>query len=192
MKTFFNQNRILIWSLVFLFALNIAAIGTIFYHNIQMKKELGYLPQEVYIPRMPVPADGRFMRETLNLDEEQFRQFNLLRHSFHREAMKIRSSLFSLRTDLLRELSKPEPSMSRIRQLTDEIGKDHASLKLLTSKYYLDIKKLCNAGQKEKLNAFFLKLLDHEPYVPMNRREHHRGWRHENRNTDTQPYMDSM
>ena len=183
MKTYFNKNKTLTWVLAFLFVVNIAALGTIFFHMYRSPNNYPTAVQQFETGRR-APGNGRFLRDALNFNDDQFNRFITLRHSFQTEAAGIFSKIHALRTEIFDELAKDNPDMKVISNLSRELGNYHTELQNATNRYYLDIKQLCNNEQKAKLNDFFFEMLNrHEP-MQMHRGRHGRQF-HRRTNTNT-------
>jgi Spy/CpxP family protein refolding chaperone len=74
-------------------------------------------------------------------------------------------NLAQLRTDLINELGAQKPDSIRLGQIAMEIGNNHRELKLVTTTFYLDMKKICTAQQQEKLHGIFQTMLNKESHV---------------------------
>jgi hypothetical protein len=159
MKTFFTQNRLLIWLVIFLLVLNISAISSIIFHRLRE-------PENVSLPFRPpgpaeerIPGDGRFLRGFLELDRQQYEHFRMNRHAFQAKAWNITEELRKKKIEFLEELNKKDPDTGRIEQISEEIGQLHKALRLETGEYYLELKKICNDEQQQKLHHFFMQSL---------------------------------
>jgi uncharacterized coiled-coil DUF342 family protein len=68
---------------------------------------------------------------------------------------------------MVEEMSKPEPVQQRLDEITNEIGELHTRLKKVTIDYYMGMKTVCNAEQKEKLNEIFRSMLKQNENVKL-------------------------
>ncbi len=159
MKTFFSQNRLLIWLVIFLLVLNVSAISSIIFQRVRE-------PESVSLPFRPpvpdetmMPGEGRFLRDFLELDREQFEHCRIDRHAFQVKAWSITEELREKKIEFLKELDKKNPDTARIEQIAEEIGQLHKTLRLETGEYYLKLRRLCNDQQQQKLHHFFMQSL---------------------------------
>ncbi len=177
-----NKYRTLIWVIVVLVATNLSMGISFVYHKQQDKK----LEQKTDTETVEVPAQQRtrFFREQLNLTSDQLNVFRDLNRNFNRSAREITDQLEALRIEMVNELGKPEPSESKLNEITDEIGKLHAQLKKITISYYIDMKAECNSEQKEKLNEIFKAILGQNEDVKLPGRQGGYGWGRNRSETD--------
>ena len=165
-----NNNKILIWIIVILAALNVSIIGTIFfrYNNAD-----GYSPKTSTNQEMVIPKNhlGQFFRDELGLSYEQHNKFREIRHHYHQEANKVKDSLFIIRNSIINELGKPVSNKEFLQKSANKTGFLHKKLKLLTIDYYLGMKDICNKEQKEKLYKIFKAMLNDNgnPEMPKNK-----------------------
>ncbi|MBN2213338.1 MAG: periplasmic heavy metal sensor [Bacteroidales bacterium] len=191
MKTFFSQNRLLIWLVIFLLVLNISAISSIIYHRVRETKEIPspFQPPIAWEGRMP--DEGRFLRDYLELDKAQFEQFMIKRHGFQTKARGITEELREKKVEFLEELNKKDTDTSKIRELSEDIGQLHKALRLESGKYYLGLRTICNDEQRQKLHRFFMHSLgrhDMEPLPGRGRGMHQRMMK----NNRIKPWKDSI
>jgi hypothetical protein len=166
MKTFFSQNRILIWLVIFLLLLNISAIIAILYHKSREVENTSLSFQPSVNREIRMSGEGRFFRDFLELDKEQFERFRIVRHHFQMKARNITEELREKKAEFLKELDRKNPDAGKIQEISNEIGQLHATLKLETGKYYLQLKTICNDEQQQKLHHFFLKIIGGGEMMP--------------------------
>ncbi|NPA67529.1 MAG: periplasmic heavy metal sensor [Chlorobi bacterium] len=147
-----NKNT-LIWIVVILAITNISTVGTILYRAYfeKTKPEINY-SQTIKIPQSRL---GRFFRNELNLNIEQHRKFRQFRQEFHAKANIITAEMQKKRNEMLNELAEENSDTAHLHKLAEELGDLHEDLKHLTFEYYLNMKSICNAEQKEKLFEIF-------------------------------------
>ncbi len=166
MKTFFSQNKILIWLVVFLLLLNISAITSMIYHRVREAKDPSLLVQPPILRQRRMPAEGRFLRDFLELDAEQFEQFRSSRHAFQMKAWDITEELREKKVEFLEELNRKNPDTGKIQQISEDIGKLHQALRLETGKYYLELRDICDKEQQQKLYHFFMQTFERPEMGP--------------------------
>lgn len=155
MKTLKNQSW-MVWAIVFLAVMNASTLATIMIHQKQSEKQV----DGVTVGQAPLEADaekfsGRYFRDKLQLDSEQMNRFRTFNPVFRNQARTITVELGRLRKEMLREMSASNSDTVRLNELSDSIGKLHRDLKVLTYRYYLDIKQTCNATQQNQLHILF-------------------------------------
>ncbi len=185
MKTFFSQNKILIGLVIFLLLLNIAAISSIIYQRAGVAKHTSIVTHAPFHRDRGMPRQGRFLRELLELDTEQFEEFKVARHDFHMKAWEITEELREKKVEFLKELNRKKPDTSKIQKISEDIGDLHRDLRLETGNYYLELRTICHNEQQQKLYQFFMQTFERpemvEPVPGMGRNRHHRMIK-ENRN----------
>ncbi len=141
------KNKVLILIILFLIATN----ATTFFLVIREDDE----------QRIEVPNDhlGRFFRDELNLNRQQHNQFRTFRQIFHSQSNQIISNMQYVREEMLDELAKHQPDTVKLYQFSESIGDLHRELKHQTIEYYLNMKKICNNKQKEKLHEIFKSMI---------------------------------
>ena len=187
MKTFFSQNRILIWILFALLVINIVAISSIIYYANRQKNIISEVVPSHLPARGMMHSEGRYMKEYLGLNEEQMVNFRDARFEFHQQAQQIAFELREKRMELLNELKKDSFDQQKVDSISREIGQLHTKLNSDMSKYYLDVKKICHPEQRERLHNFFINTLENDENMPPHMRNHMRpgrGMRHMKNNID--------
>lgn len=151
-----TRNRLLIWAVLILLAVNIAIVISALRYSGRIKAE--------EMVRSEAMADARVMlfREQLNLDERQNREFMQLNRTFNQRAGRIAGRLDVLRRNMIEELAKPDPDMQKVESITSEIGSIHSNLKKETADYYLGLKRVCTPEQQERLKEMFVVMSDPE------------------------------
>ena len=150
---YFNKNKILIWIIIILLAVNVSTVATIAYHfynhnkteRINRKRQI----------RIPNKRFGRFMYQELNLTRPQRKQFQEFRHNYQHNAMMLTTEMREKRNEIFEELSKEDPDTIKLYQMSEDIGDFHKTLKYQTIKHYLNMKCVCNKQQQKKLLKIF-------------------------------------
>ncbi|MBS3771010.1 MAG: periplasmic heavy metal sensor [Bacteroidales bacterium] len=107
-----------------------------------------------------------FIKRRLQLDQEQFREFQTL-HKENMELMKgIARELSNKRDTLMEELAKEASDSSKMNRLAREIGTLHTQLKKNTIDHFTKMKKLCTPEQRERLNRMIMEMADHGRHEP--------------------------
>lgn len=148
---YFNKNKILIWIIIILLAINVSTVVTIAYHfynhdNIGMKRMLH--KKQI---RIPNKRFGRFMHRELNLSKSQNEKMRKFLNNYRHNAMKITEEMREKRNEIFEELSKDIPDTMKLYKNAEDIGNLHKQLKYQTIKHYLNMKSVCNKQQQQIL-----------------------------------------
>ena len=111
-------------------------------------------------------GEGRFLRDFLDLDPEQFEQFRMARYAFQMKAWDITEELREKKVEFLKELNKKNPDTIKIQKISEDIGYLHKGLRLETGKYYLELRTICDKEQQQKLYHFFMQTFERPEMVP--------------------------
>ncbi len=151
-----ENNRWMIWAIVILAAMNTATFVTILYNRTKSSKETTLPAGEIIQPeRSSLRFSGRYFRDHLDLNRDQMTRFTEINPPFRQKARNINIKMVRIRQQMLGEMAGHNHDLSRLNALSDSIGFLHAELKKLTYNYYLDIKKICDSSQQEKLEQMF-------------------------------------
>jgi len=172
MKTTINKS-VLIWVIVILVATNLSTIGSFYYHKISEGKEKEVKTTEQTV--VPGEQRTRFFRDQLNLDDDQLNEFREINRTFNRTARDIEMSLSLLRKEIVNELGTASPDSIKLDSLATEIGKNHRELKQVTTRYYLDMKKISTPEQQARLYEIFQSMLNKENQVNLPQPGYMRG-----------------
>ena len=173
-----TKRNLLIGIIILLLVINISALVSLFYHsrvNIKKQTDIYKIEQETRMRGM-----HQFIRDELNLTDEQFSQFQEINSKNMQESHKIAIDLNELRIEMMNELAKKNPNQNKLDFIASEIGNLHYELKKLTIKHFLELKEVCNKEQQDKLLNIFMKVIndDRPNRHPMNNnykdRQHNR------------------
>jgi len=101
-----------------------------------------------------------FLKQELDFSEEQYEEYLVMNREVMGSYQHINSVICENHNKLLRELSKPEPSLKTIDSLSRVIGDVHVGLKRYTARHFLNIRSICTPAQKEKLRGLIREMLD--------------------------------
>ena len=186
-----NRKQLLIGALILLFAINLAALGTIIYQNYQSNQKppdvSRFQPGDKPFPsgkgtpgrrtpdrrmgtRDPAERPGtgrrfdRFVRERLELEERQYRQYQSLVEKTREEQRNIARELADKRNQMMQELTKDEPDQQKLDDLANDIGDLHTRLKQNTIDHFKDFKAICRPEQRKALNQMMIDMSHHGPH----------------------------
>lgn len=202
-----TRKQLLIGGLILLFAINLAALGTIIYQNYQSNQNppgvSRFQPGDRPFPsgkgtpgrRIPDRKMGTmdpkerqgtdrrfdyFVREKLDLDEQQFRQYHDLMENTREEQRNIAMKLADKRNQMMQELAKDEPDQQRMNDLANDIGDLHTQLKQNTIDHFKELRTICRPDQLEALRQLMMNMSHQNHHQP--RHDRPQGRRHMNRN----------
>lgn len=149
-----NKIRLLVYAVVALAIMNITTFATIGYHvrqsnQMQADSATGQIEGDVQA------YSNRYFRDRLGFTSQQMTSFKNFGTLFRQHARSINQDLIECRRQMLNEMEKDEPDLASLDNLSDSIGKLHASLKQYTYQFYLDTKEISSDAQDEELNRIF-------------------------------------
>lgn len=148
-----NKTKILLLIILFLLVTNIATIIT----GIISSSDRG---QAEDVQETATGTKINFFAGQLGLSEGQKSDFMRFNRTFNRDAHLITSGIEDLRFRMIDEMASPEPDRKILDSICTEIGIRHTLLKKETVDYYLNLKNICNEGQKEQLHGLFREMSD--------------------------------
>ncbi len=167
--------RSLVWIIAILTATNLSMGISFLYHKQQDKKFMNQIEEAAI--KVPSERRTRFFREQLNLDSGQLTQFRELNRNYNKTAWQISHQLEVLRREMVQELGRENSNKKVLKSISSQIGELHSELKDKTIDYYLEMKKVCNEEQRNKLNEIFISMLKKNEDVSLPKY----GGRHRNR-----------
>jgi Spy/CpxP family protein refolding chaperone len=194
-----TKKQLLIGALILLFAVNLAALGTIIYQNYQEQKQVEASnlqdrnigdPSELPArqSRRPMepgaePGTGRgfehYIQRRLNLDEAQSQQYQALMRETRRNQRAIIHEMDRKRDSLMQEIASENSDTTTMNRLAGEIGNLHARLKHNTIEHFQKLRSICTPEQRPALNELIRGMAERQ--MPQHRRSRPHGGRGRNR-----------
>ena len=149
--------KLLIYTVIFLTVLNIAAIGTIVWHIARMhqiqQSEQTYKKQT----NEKIQAQKHLKRlfKTLDLTAAQQQQFMNEHLKFISKVKPLFHQLRQLHKNIALQLKQPEPNLDSIKYYSDKVGEIHAKLTYLEATEFLALEKICTPKQRKKLYQLY-------------------------------------
>lgn len=163
------KKQVIIGVIILLVIINLSALITIIFHNIKENKQL---TQEEFIREDPRQKGmNYFLRDELNLSNEQFESFQSINKQYFKESRDIAFKLHNNRILMLEEIANKNPNTENLNQIAKDIGDLHYELKLNTIDHFLALKSICNKEQQILLQDFFMKMIDNQDQGQFRRRE---------------------
>ena len=141
------NKKLIILFLVILTIINVTALVTIAYHRLDYKKRF----RPVGRPDMHM----NFIKQELDLNEEQVKEFEAHMKKLKMETEPILDSLMAKRKDLMDEMAVEQPSMGKLDELTEEIGALQVALQKKTIRNLLKEKSFLTPEQQQKFFSLF-------------------------------------
>lgn len=161
-----TKKTLLIGVIIVLIVINLSALLTIYYRGKilpQKQPEINNIKQEVQIRGM-----HRFIREELNLSDDQFKEFQEVSKSNMMKSQEISTKLNNKRLEMMNEIAKINPNPEVLDAIASDIGKLHYELKKATISHFLELKEICTEDQQENLQKMFMQMI-HEQDRDQNR-----------------------
>ena len=152
------KKNLVILFLVVLTIINVTALVTIAYHRLDYKKRF----RPVGRPDIPM----NFIKQELDLNEEQVKEFETQIKRLKIETEPILDSIRAKRKELMDEIAAEEPNVEKLDRLTEEIGNLEITLKKKTTAHLLEGKAILTPEQQKKFFSLFKE-----------RRDRIRGWK---------------
>lgn len=160
-----TKKTLLIGTIIVLIVINISALATIFYHN-KMRPhrvvEMNNIQDEAQTRGM-----HRFMREKLNLSDDQYSQFQKINRDNMIKVHNIASELSKKRVKMMNEIAKKNPNLKILDDIAYDIGSLHYELKKVTINHFLELKQICTPEQQDSLEKIFMKLIQDQDHNEM-------------------------
>ncbi len=149
--------KLLIYSVIFLTVLNIAAIGTIVWHSERMRKIEQAAATSRYKPGLRHNKTKHLPRVFRNLDltPEQQQQFMNEHRKFIVQVKPLFRQLQQLHQNLALQLKRPNPDLDSIKYYSEKIGQVHSQLTYLEAKEFIALAKICTPQQRQKLYQLY-------------------------------------
>jgi Spy/CpxP family protein refolding chaperone len=191
-----TKKQLLTGALILLFAVNLAALGTIIYQNYQEQEQQQVTATTVRDRNLADPSErparysrrsmepgaepgtGRgfehYIQRRLNLDEAQSQQYKALMRETRRNQRAIIHQMDRKRDSLMQAIASENSDTTRMNRLAGEIGNLHARLKHNTIDHFQKLRSICTPEQMPALNEMIRRMGDRQ--IPQQQRERpHRG-----------------
>ena len=162
-----NRYKILVWSFVALVVLNVSTISTIAYH-VYVSKQNDQLVVSTNAKQLETETEqfsGRYFRDYFGFTTDQMNKFRQFNPIFRQQARAVTIQLKEKRNQMLAEMIRQHSDTVTLNKLSMEIGTLHAHLKVLTYKYFLDMKQMCNPVQTKKLEQLFQTMFNSDAEI---------------------------
>lgn len=94
-----------------------------------------------------------YKKDALNLSKNQIETLERLKNGYYEENLALRKNLFEKNYELERLLSEKDIDLSKVKALTNEIGKVNAELKYNVIESFTKARNVLNEEQSNELNT---------------------------------------
>lgn len=153
MEKFFTKTSVLVYIIIALLVFNVATIVFFLsgkkdgFRNNRYHKEMN---------------KGDFIKEKLNLTEEQQKTYDTFNDSFRLKGKAIMDSMQILRMEMLNTITAKNPDTAAIEELNRKFGDLHVQLKRNTIDFYFRMREICTTSQQDSLKNIFTRMLQFE------------------------------
>jgi hypothetical protein len=157
-----KQYKMVLWAIAVLVALNIGLLSVIWYQRMDRFRQ---------VPRPGErPSSGDILARELGFDEQQASQLHSLQNEHFHRADSIEHIIRDLSRQLMEETFANSPATTRIRQLSDEIGRARAAFERQVSLHFRQLRELCDTEQVKTLRRVVLQAME-RPGAPGTQRQ---------------------
>ncbi len=146
-----KKQKSLKWLNIFLLVINLSAFATFLYMNQNNNSD-----SEV----TDVYKSDEYLKQRLNLTEEQFEQIIEMDQKVFRNYQVLIDIQCETNFELIKELSSPNVSEEKMKELTQKLGTYHTAIKRQTVKHFENVRSVCNPSQQELLNNLLLEMME--------------------------------
>ncbi len=112
---------------------------------------------------------NRFVRQELNLSDEQFQMFRQMSKENRKKSREVFGQLAGLRSKMLEELARDNPDTTKLSEIAIGSGRLHEMLKRLSIKHFMEMRKCCNKVQNQRLNELMHEMKQGRGFCPKRR-----------------------
>ena len=145
------KNKFIIYVLLILTVINLAALGTFLFHRFRGCARSRVDPQQ---------AEGfEQVKQELSLSAEQIVKFQEYRKAFHAELDSLSVEQNDLRRELIQELAATTPERKRLSEINERINRLQIEAQERVINHLLDVKAILGPKQQEKFFSIILQRL---------------------------------
>ncbi|MEI7500262.1 MAG: periplasmic heavy metal sensor [Bacteroidota bacterium] len=146
---FFLKNRYVLWVLIILIVINISALVSFFLFT-QAPPSKSCCPVQ--------GKQGHSFTSELGLSAAQTEKVSSINQNYKTNAEPIVASIKVSRGAILNELEQEKPDTNLLNRLTEELSLLQNKVQKENIKQYLELKKVCNPEQAQRLSALYRDL----------------------------------
>ncbi len=146
---FFNRTKITFWVMIVLIVINIAALISYFYFSRPACETPGCETRN---------QPGKVLQSALGLTAEQAEKVAAINEVYQQAAGPVSASIKENRGLIITEMEKENPDTAAINTLIRQLSELQIALQKENVRQYMELKKVCNSEQAQKLSAFYREL----------------------------------
>lgn len=112
-------------------------------------------------PGGPPPREDAFnyLRRTLNMDEQEVRQYEQLRDQHHEAIENIQRNARQLRERMFDMLNKPDADSLAVKAISDSIAATQQQIELITFNHFKQVRAILHPDQQKKFDEVIQQAL---------------------------------
>lgn len=146
---FYYKNKLLVWVLIFLVVVNIAALGSFFLFSKSQESRSCCSPEE---------QQCNAFRNELNLSAGQEVKVTAINRRYKEAAEPVALAIKEVRAAILTELEKEQPDTMQLNAMTDRLTHLQVTIQKENIKQYSELKRVCTPEQAQMLSALYRDL----------------------------------
>jgi Spy/CpxP family protein refolding chaperone len=146
---FFNRTKITFWVMIVLIVINIAALISYFYFSRPACETPGCENRN---------GSENALQTALGLTAEQSAKVATINETYQQTAGPVSAAIKENRGAILTEMEKENPDSAAINTLIRNLSELQIKLQQENIRQYMELKKVCNSEQAQKLSAFYREL----------------------------------
>jgi hypothetical protein len=146
----FRRQQLMGWLIGILVVLNIGTLSFIWF---QHSRRLDF----AHPPRKQPEDVLCFLKQELQLNEEQERRFVDLRQRHFTEMQRLNSEIHQLKHGIMEEVFRDEPDEARVKMLVTEIGQRQAQIEDIIFRHFRDMRAVCKHEQCARFQNLILE-----------------------------------
>ena len=145
--------------IVFLLVTNITTIIT-YRNHLAEEQRIGEYRED-----LPESRIGPYLRDVLELNENQMEEFRTFRRTYNRSVNRLLNEMQGVRDEMVEVLKSKQPNRTKLDNLAADLGQKHKELKGLTFDYYFNMQSVLAEEQKELMVDIFQAMLTEQGYA---------------------------
>jgi Spy/CpxP family protein refolding chaperone len=145
------KKKFIIYALLILTVINLAALGTFLIHRFKSSARCG--------ADLRQPEGFEQVKQELSLSAEQIVKFQEYGKAFRSELDLLSAQQNDLRRQLIQELAAPKPDRKRLSEINERINRLQIKAQERVINHLLDVKAILGPEQQEKFLSIILQRL---------------------------------
>lgn len=161
MKDIYTRNRLLKWSIIILFILNLALLASIWYPRLIPAKKKTLEPTKLGKQNRIETSERLvgFLKKELNLSREQVDKFRQLLKEHSQKMDQLERQIDNLKKEIMDHLLESKPDTTEMEKLANKIGQKISEHEKQGFNHFLDVMELCNSDQKQKYRTLLRDII---------------------------------